>query len=110
MRSDFNLSAAALRYRQLTLFFLAVIAALQTFGNVNLPERVLGFSWNQIFLMLGFAAFLITFGLQFAEQTAFGITLAWIASAVIVAGAFMELQSEGRGRGVGSSSTPPSPF
>ncbi|MDF3010494.1 MAG: hypothetical protein K0S03_1290, partial [Burkholderiales bacterium] len=26
MKSDFNLSAAALKYRQLTLFFLAVIA------------------------------------------------------------------------------------
>ena len=26
MRSDFNLSAAALKYRQLTLFFLIVIA------------------------------------------------------------------------------------
>jgi hypothetical protein len=27
MRNDFNLSAAALKYRQLTLFFLIVLAA-----------------------------------------------------------------------------------
>jgi hypothetical protein len=86
---------------------IAVLAALQTFGNVNLPARVLGFTWNQIYLMFGLAAFLMTFALQFAESTAFGITLAWIASAVIVAGAFMELQHEGRSVG---GTTPPKPF
>jgi hypothetical protein len=75
---------------------IAVLTALQTFAGTNLPSRVLGFSWNQIFLMLGFAAFLITFGRQFADSVGFGVTLGWIASAVIVAGAFMELQAETR--------------
>lgn len=87
---------------------IAVLVALQTFGNVNLPRNVLGFGWNQLYLMFGLAAFLITFGLQFSERTAIGILLGWIASAVIVAGAFMELQSEGRGATTGS--TPPTPF
>ncbi len=88
---------------------IAVLVGLQTFGNINLPARVLGFSWSQLYLMFGLAAFLITFGLQFADQVAFGITLGWIASAVIVAGAFMELQSEGR-TSVGGGSTQPKPF
>ena len=87
---------------------VAVLTALTAFGNVNLPDRVLGFSWNQIFLMLGFAAFLMTFALQFADFTEFGVTLAWIASAVIVAGAFMEIQGEGRGSG--ASGMPPTTF
>jgi hypothetical protein len=85
---------------------IAVLVALQTFGNVSLPARVLGFTWNQLYLMFGLAAFLMTFAMQFSEQAAFGITLAWIASAVIVAGAFMELQGEGKS----ASSTPPKPF
>jgi hypothetical protein len=86
---------------------IAVLVALQTFGSVNLPARVLGFTWTQLYLMFGLATFLITFGLQFSERTAFGITLGWIASAVIVAGAFMELQTEGRAAG---GTTPPKPF
>jgi hypothetical protein len=87
---------------------IAVLAALQTFGNVNLPPRVLGFTWAQLYLMFGLAAFLITFGLQFSESVGFGVTLGWISSAVIVAGAFMELQNEGRT--VGSGTTAPKPF
>jgi hypothetical protein len=90
---------------------IAVLVALQTFGSVNLPPRVLGFTWTQLYFMFGLAAFLITFGLQFAEFTAFGVTLGWIASAVIVAGAFMELQAEGKRAGApGGGSTPPRPF
>jgi hypothetical protein len=90
---------------------VAVLTALTTFGNINLPARVLGFTWTQLYLMFGLAAFLITFGLQFIDGTAFGVTLGWIASAVIVAGAFMELQSEGKRAGsVGGGTTPPRPF
>jgi hypothetical protein len=85
---------------------IAVLVALSTFGNVSLPARVLGFTWNQLYLTFGVAAFLITFGRQFADNAGFGVTLGWIASAVIVAGAFMELQGEGKS----ASSTPPKPF
>jgi hypothetical protein len=84
---------------------IAILVAVQTFGNVNLPGRILGFTWNQLYLVFGVAAFLITFGLQFAEQAAVGILLGWIASAVIVAGAFMEIQGESK---VGSA--PPTTF
>jgi hypothetical protein len=83
----------------------AILVALQTFANVNLPARVLGFSWNQLFLMFGLAAFLITFGRQFADYVGIGVTLGWISSAVMVVGAFMELQLEARSAGV-----PPTSF
>jgi multidrug efflux pump len=39
MKSDFNLSAAALKYRQLTLFFLAVIAAGGIAAYFQLGQR-----------------------------------------------------------------------
>jgi hypothetical protein len=75
---------------------IAVLVALQTFANVNLPARVIGFTWNQLYMVFGLAAFLITFGLQFADRVAFGVTLGWIAAAVVVAGAFLELQQGAR--------------
>ena len=69
---------------------VAGITAATTFGEVKLPEQVLGFTIDQIVMKLGFAAFLITFGLQFRSSAAFGITLAWIASAAIVAGSVLK--------------------
>ena len=75
---------------------VAILTALQTFAGTNLPARILGFTWNQLYLTFGVAAFLITFGRQFADNVGFGVTLGWIASAVLVVGAFMELQSESR--------------
>jgi hypothetical protein len=75
---------------------IAVLVALQTFANLNLPARVLGFTWNQLYLMFGVAAFLITFGLQFADRVEIGVTLGWIAAAVIVVGAFLEIQQGAR--------------
>ena len=69
--------------------------ALTTFANVSMPERILGFNHDQLHLILGFSAFLITFGLQFREGAAIGVLLGWIASAVIVAGAYMDMQAAG---------------
>lgn len=76
---------------------VAVGVALSTFGNVSLPDSVLSFSRNQVYLILSFAAFLIMFGLQFATNTDIGILLGWIAAAVMIAGAFMEEQATGSG-------------
>jgi hypothetical protein len=86
---------------------VAVVAGIRAFGvNVNLPERILGFSLNQLILILGFAAFLTTFGLQFGDFVEFGVTLAWIASGAIVAGAVIErMQGDTAG-----STTPPTQF
>ena len=76
---------------------VALGVALTTFGNVSLPDSVLGFSRNQVYLILSFAAFLIMFGLQFRSNTEVGILLGWIAAAVMTAGAYMEEQASGSG-------------
>lgn len=78
---------------------VAVLVALKTFANTNLPPRLVGFTFNQLYMALGLAAFLITFGRQFGDNPGIGIILGWIASAVVVAGAFMEAQGEAAGSG-----------
>lgn len=84
---------------------VAVLVALKTFAGVSLPDRILGFSWNQLFMAFGLGAFLIAFGRQFGEFTGIGVLLAWIAAAVIVAGAYMEEAGVGSG-----GSAPPTQF
>jgi hypothetical protein len=77
----------------LLLISLAVTAstAIATFApQVSLPEQLLGFSRNQIVLVLGFAAFVYGFSVTFAQNSEFGAILAWIAAAAIVVGAFLE--------------------
>ncbi|MEO0494073.1 MAG: hypothetical protein AAF081_11715 [Actinomycetota bacterium] len=64
--------------------------AAQAFGGVTLPEKILGLDHNQLHLMLGFGAFLITFGRQFGDSPGIGVLLGWIASAVIIAAAIMD--------------------
>jgi len=76
---------------------IAVLVALTTFANVEIPDNILGFTRNQLYVALSFAAFLIFFGNQFGEERAIGVTLGWIAAAVAVAGGIMEMQGEGGG-------------
>lgn len=76
---------------------VALGAALTTFGNASLPDKILTFTRNQVYLILSFSAFLIMFGLQFASHSAIGVILGWIAAAVMTAGAFMDEQSPGGG-------------
>ncbi len=83
---------------------IVALVGLTSFGNVNLPDKVLGFTWNQVYLADGVAAFLITFSLQFADFTEFGLVLAWIGAAAIIVGAVLE---ERAGPTV---NTPPTPF
>ena len=84
---------------------IALLVVLTTFANVSLPDNILGLSMTQVYLMLSFAAFLMTFGLQIGgEFREIGVLLGWIASAVMVAGAFMEEQ------GAGGGSAPPTQF
>ncbi|MEM9519585.1 MAG: hypothetical protein AAGA37_09715 [Actinomycetota bacterium] len=65
----------------------------QAFGGVTLPERIVGLEHPQIHLTLGFGAFLITFGQQFASNPGVGVLLGWIASAVIVASSMMDMRA-----------------
>ncbi|MFQ5557287.1 MAG: hypothetical protein ACE5GB_07250, partial [Acidimicrobiales bacterium] len=84
---------------------VALGAGLSTFAGVSLPDRIVSFSINQLYMALGVAAFLIAFGRQFGDGTGIGVLLAWIAAAVIVAGAFLEESGAGSG-----GSTPPTQF
>jgi len=76
---------------------VAVLVVLSTFANVSLPDKLLGLSMNQIYLMLSFAAFLMMFGLQFGKGSEIGVLLGWIGAAVMTAGAVMEEQSSSSG-------------
>jgi len=78
--------------------------AARQFGNVSMPDKILGFDHDQLHLVLGFAAFLIAFGLQFREGAAIGVLLAWASAAVIVAAAIMDM------RAGESEATPPTQF
>lgn len=88
---------------------VAALVALSAFANVKLPEQILGFSLTQLYAALGLAAFLITFGQQFAEQPGAGIILGWIGAGVLTGGAVWELVQGGSGSAP-RSTTPPTPF
>ncbi len=77
------------------------------FAGVSLPDEIIGFSRDQLHLALGFAAFLITFGLQFGNSSGIGVLIGWIASAVIVAGAYLDIQASGSDA---APAAPPSQF
>lgn len=53
---------------------MALHVVLTTFANVDLPERVLGFSWNQLHLVLGVQAVLMM--LAFLLQDKGGLDIA----------------------------------
>lgn len=70
---------------------IIAIAAIGAFApQIDLPSGILGFSMNQVLLILGFAAFVYGFSLTFVDSSKFGAILAWIAAAAIVVGAFLE--------------------
>ena len=71
--------------------------AAQAFGGVTLPERIIGFTHDQLHLALALGAFLITFGRQFGDNPGIGILLGWIASVVIIASAIMDMKAESAG-------------
>lgn len=108
------------------LFGLAVagLVAATVFGNVALPDRVLTFTWSQVYFVLAFASFIILFGYLlgggfpdlggFAEgpDKGFGFFLMFLGSLGLLAGSVMELLGiEGSGSsGKQTSSGPPNPF
>jgi len=73
---------------------VAGITAATTFGDVKLPDEILGFTMDQMLTKLAFAAFLITFGLVFRSNAGIGLWLGVIASIVILVGGFLK-QKEG---------------
>lgn len=95
---SFSISANAWDRGLLGFFLLLIsavaigVAAVDAFApQVNLPEDILGFSKVQLVLVLGFAAFVVSFGLLFlAEGFKIGSILATLGSGAVVAGAIME--------------------
>jgi hypothetical protein len=77
---------------------MAIVVAVQAFANVNLPDRVLGFTWDQVHVALGFQAAItmIAFLVRDKSVLDFGIGffLMLIAAIALLVGAIMR-QREG---------------
>jgi len=88
----------------------AVHIALVTFANVNLPERLLDFTWAQVHLAVaGFCALVMVFWLVASDwpDKGIGFYLLLLGSIVLVVGAVMRLQQAPSTAG---GSTPPTTF
>jgi hypothetical protein len=85
---------------------MAVQIALTKFANVNLPDRVAGFTWIQIHLVLGFfaALYAVAFLIRSDQGADKGIGFWFILAACIAALVGAILLSKER---AGGSSTPP---
>ena len=71
-------------------FGTGVLVALTRFANVKLPGNVLGFTWNQIYLVLGFfAALMALFWIPVPDDTGIGLWIMLLGSLAVVAGAVM---------------------
>jgi hypothetical protein len=57
---------------------------------VTLPTEIVGFTRNQLVMIIGFASFVYAFSLMFIPNSKFGSILAWIGAAAIVVGGFLE--------------------
>jgi hypothetical protein len=85
----------------------AHVAVTAFAANVNLPDRVLGLTWNQVHLALGFQAtiMMITYLIRDKGGLTFGIGF-WfmlIAAIALLVGAILRMREP-----AGSGSTPPS--
>ena len=102
-RGDFGVNGWETDSFGLQGIFIALIGvaiaggvAAQAFGNVTMPDQILGLGHDQLHLALGFAAFMLNFGQQFASDAGIGALLGWISAAVIIAAAIMDMR-EGAG-------------
>jgi hypothetical protein len=72
---------------------MAAHVALTTFASTRFPDRILGFEWRQIHLILGcFAALLAVSFLIAGEEFGFGYFLSLLGAAALVVGAWMLYQ------------------
>ena len=79
--------------------------AASNFGNVSMPDRMLGFNHDQVHFILSSFALLVTVGFLFRGDVGIGLILGLIASGVMVAGSFMDMQATG-----GNGDAPPTQF
>ena len=85
---------------------MALQIVLSKLANVQFPDRVMGFTWPQIHLVLGFFAALIAISFLIVDKssgdTGIGFILSLIAAIGLMVGAVM-MQNERRG----TTSPPP---
>lgn len=92
---------------------IAALVAARTFADVSLPERVITFTWPQIFLVLSFAGALIMIGYLLGGGApdgagkGFGFFLMLLGSLGLVAGSVMELLEIGDTGSTGGGAAPP---
>lgn len=72
---------------------MALHVALTAFGNVSLPERILGLGWNQIHLALGFQATIMMLAFLIQDKGGFDIAIGFwlmlLGSIALIVGAVM---------------------
>jgi hypothetical protein len=72
---------------------MAVQVALAAFANVNLPDRVVGFTWNQVHLALGFQATIVMLAFLVRDNGpldfGIGFFLMLLAAIALLVGAVM---------------------
>jgi hypothetical protein len=71
---------------------MAAQVALTKFANVSLPDRVLGFTWPQLHIALGFFTVLIAVGFLIVDlgpDKAIGFWISLIASIGLLVGAIL---------------------
>jgi hypothetical protein len=92
---------------------MAVVVALQAFANVQLPDRVLTFSWPQLHLVLSVYAALLMLGWLLLKtggispDRGIGFWLMFLAAAGLVVGAVMMRNESPASAG---PSSPPTSF
>jgi hypothetical protein len=92
---------------------MGLVVALTKFANVSLPDRVLGFSWPQIHLVLGLFAALLGIGFLLQDfgglDKGIGLWLGLLASIGLLVGGVMLNNEEGE-TSPSAGSAPPQPF
>lgn len=77
---------------------IAVIVALRIFVGTNLPEPILGFTWNQLFFMASAFSLLLMFGFLVGgdmPDLKFGGIMNFLGSIGLVVGSVMTLLGKG---------------
>ncbi|MGI9601272.1 MAG: hypothetical protein ACR2QE_05280 [Acidimicrobiales bacterium] len=73
--------------------FILGVGAVRAFGiEVAIPERIAGFTIEQICLIDGFAAFLWVFAFATEDGTKIGLHLTWLGAALATAGAAVAIR------------------
>ncbi|GEM_PF-2110582 len=73
---------------------LTISVISTTFGELTAPESILGFSQDQLNLVLGLISFFMLFPVEFIDNTGTGILIGWLAAVAIIAGAWIDLNEE----------------